>query len=146
MTVSKKLFIFLIIGICMFSLNINVVSAGDQICLKLTVGETTSILQLGPMNYGYNHVSLSGKMLGYDFGGSLYDVGLVHGNAEIVNGNVEVSLTQTIMSGDGQTASFMFIHLRLDIKTLNGSYIFIYPGGISLSPGTAIVVSCSGLP
>jgi len=147
MRFSKKLFFFLMIGICLISLNAHAVSADEQICFKLLpqpglFGEGAIFLQLGVMNYGNSHVALAGiaKKYSYWFNNS---EGLVHGNAEIFNGNVEVSLSATEMSSDNTAVINYSFHLRLDMTTLSGTYILTYPGSTLVRVGPVSVVSCS---
>jgi len=143
------------IGIYSICLNINSVSAYDQICLRLSpdppaaFGEGIDILKLGIMDYGNYHMALSGTDMEYSSSmpSKIDSIGLVHGNAEIVNGMVEVSLTGSGMSSDNKTASNYFYHLRLDMTTLSGAYTLrSHDSSTNVRNGSVSVVSCSGLP
>ncbi len=148
MRVSKNLFFILMIGICLISFYANAVSADEQVCFKLLpppglVGEGPVFLQLGTMNSGNNDIAVSGTAKDYVFPGYNSTVGLVHGNAEIANGKVEVALTASRMSSDNTTVSDYFYHLRLDMTILSGTYILTYPGSTFVRVGPVNIVSCS---
>jgi len=148
MRASKALFFFLMVGFCMISLNVNTANASDQICFNLSldppypVGSNTFILKLGIMDYGNYHFAVSGTDSRYVMPTIPVDIGLVHGNAELVNGKVEVSLSGTGMGSDNKTVSAYFYHLRLDPTTLSGAYTF-GAESITFQKGPVSVVSCS---
>ena len=149
MKVSKKLFFFLMIGICMISLNVNTASAYDQICFKLLpnpvrAGGGPIFLTLGIMDYGNFHLALSGTDTRYAMPDFIDIVGLVHGNAEIVNGKVEGSLSGTAITSDNITVLNYSYHLRLDMATLSGTATFLIPGSMYSTGWDVSVVSCSG--
>lgn len=149
MRLLKNMFYFLMIGICIISLHINEVSANDQVCFSLTLppgftGSTGPILKMGYMDYGNNHFALTGTATTtIVVPGNPKKIGLVHGNAEIVNGKLEVSLTGSEMSSDNNTASNTFYHLRLDMTTLSGDYTMTNADSTSIRAGAVSVVSCS---
>jgi len=108
------------------------------------VGITGPVLKLGFMDYGNSHFSLSGTAtttivtIGFP-----KIIGLVHGNAEIVNDQLEASLTGSTMSSDNNTASNLFYHLRIDLTTLTGAYTMTEADGTVTRKGDVSVVTCS---
>jgi hypothetical protein len=145
----KKMFYFLMIGICIICFHINNVSANDEICFHLKLppgwtGTNGTILKLGFTDYGNNHYALTGTATStIIYPGNPKIIGLVHGNAEIVNGKLEASFTGSEMSSDNTSASNTFYHLRLDMTTLSGNYTMTYLGSTNIRAGAVSVVSCS---
>lgn len=148
MRVLKNLFLFLVTGIFMISLTINAASADEQICLKLLppyglYGPGPIVLTLGSMSYGNNHFALVGTATEYHID-TVTAIGLVHGNAEIVNGMIEVALIESIMTSDNQAELNYSYHVRLDMKTLSGTHT-TSTNNKTIYTGTASVISCTGM-
>ena len=150
----RLLLYILATSIFIASFGVNAATAADQICFRLLppeglVGSGPTILKLGVMDYGNNHFSLAGTDSNYvvpNF--PPVSIGLVHGNAEIIDNEVEVSLSGTLMSSDNKTVYARVYHLRMDPTTGSGiytTYTLSSTGGATpQTTGSANVVSCDG--
>lgn len=156
MTKLRRLLYVLIISISIAGFGVTAATAADQICFRLlppegSLGSGPTILKLGVMDYGNNHFALAGTEIDYAAMPNFppVDTGLVHGNAEVINDKVEISLDGTSMSSDNKTAAAFFYHLRVDPTSGSGTYTIVttyspYTSSTATQTGSVSVVSCEG--
>ena len=146
MKTSKLLLVPFLVVIFLISLNVNTANASEQICIELLHEQNMTglpiFLTLGVSDFGNYHFALVGTDadVDYDMPGIITREGLVHGNADIVNSHIEISLNGSMSSGDTVTYAYVY-HLSLDPDTLTGSWVSSQDGFI-VAKGPIAVRPC----
>ncbi len=143
-SISRLAFI-IAMGISLLAAQVPVASAATQVCLLLTLnghiaGSGPMTVKLGVMDYGNGHYSVAGSeqhtLVTFP---PVTVKSMVHGNAEVVGDNIEISLNQTgIFNNSMSAASY---HIVIPNSTLKGS--FIMSTDTLKEDGTADVIECS---